>query len=100
MRIVPVNQGDGWAHLLALDKLGHRHAIEQVVIEPLVGRLQPFIQGRATQLAHQIVHRFGRQRIALARKHKGALGQHVAELLAQYHLIGLAIPRRQRLFGG
>ncbi|MNH28057.1 hypothetical protein D3C87_1235650 [compost metagenome] len=71
-----------------------------MVIEPLIGRLQAFIKGRAAQLTHQIVHRLGGQRMGFARKHKGALGQHRTQLLAQHHLIGLVIPRRQRLFGG
>ena len=49
-RMFPVNQRNGGVHLLAIDKLRNGDPVKQMVIHPLIGFQQPFIQRRRTDL--------------------------------------------------
>ena len=49
-RMFPVDQRNGGVDLLAIDKLRDGDTVEQLVIHPLIGFQQSFIQRRRTDL--------------------------------------------------
>ena len=62
-RVMPVDQCHRRVGFFAIHELSYRDAIQQVVVQPLVGSLKPFIERRATYFANQIVDGLGRERV-------------------------------------
>ncbi|MNL46979.1 hypothetical protein D3C87_1697400 [compost metagenome] len=68
-----------------------------MVVEPFIGSLQSFVQGRAADFADQIVDGFGGQRTFVACKHESSFAQLLTKYITQHDFVSFACPRAQRL---
>ena len=95
-RRVPVDQRNGRVDLGPGHKVAHAHAVQQLIGQTLVGRLQPLIERWMTDLGHQLVQRRLAQAVLHAIAAKAPLGQFGAQHRCQHHAL-LAAAQRQRL---